>query len=126
MDIEGISLTGCGCGPSVSPSSSISSAGSLRNATQVHTCMRVVDTNILYAEHTPVQIGSRQSRPFVSVPLVTRSAATSSTVMQIGNPPTQLHRCSPNHACTGTYAAINVPTTTNSDDDEDDTIIEVH
>lgn len=66
----------------------------------------------------------RQSRPFVSVPLVTHSAATSS-VMQIGNPPTQLHRCSPNHACTGTHAAINVPIATNSEDDEDDAIIEV-
>jgi len=59
----------------------------------------------------------------MSVPLVTRSAATSSTVMQIGNPPTQLHRCSPNHACTEAHAVINVSTASNSRNNEDDAII---
>ncbi|KAG7211706.1 hypothetical protein KM043_010955 [Ampulex compressa] len=54
----------------------------------------------------------------VSVPLVTPGAATSSTVMQIGNPPTQLHRCSPNHACTEAHAAINVPPASNPAYDE--------
>jgi len=61
----------------------------------------------------------------MSVPLVTHSAATSSTIMQIGNPPTQLHRCSPNHACTEAHAAVNVPTAYNSSDDGNDVLTQV-
>lgn len=110
--------------PRVSPSPSILSRFLPGDATQVHTCTVVLGTNS--GRNIAVQTG-RQARPFMCVRAISnRQRATSSTVMQIGNPPTQLHRCSPNHACTEAHAAINVPTASNSSDDEDDAVIEVH
>lgn len=112
MDIEGISLTDCGCSPSVSPPPSI-----LRRFLPPGTYLHESSGTYPYGS-----VGSL-GHLCVSVPLVTRSAATSSTVMQIGNPPTQLHRCSPNHACSEAHAAINVSAASNSRNNENDAII---